>query len=220
MNAKTILKLLSTQDYNELKRLALAEISEKSANTATERSAIKAFINLSKQAAKNKVRFRLAGAYYDGALICITDGCRGIVTSRDIPGCFFAPSDGHGVFDLKRVIRDNCPPPSMFKKIDPAAVAKIKAFFDAAKASGDKRKQLIKISGAFYDFTFFDSIFKCFIDPVFAVADNATHPLILKDEHSEGIVLPLRVKPDDFDDFALYAIDYDDCPDPDVEGSR
>lgn len=113
MNAKTILKLLAIQDYNELKRLALAEVSEKAQKTATERSAIKAFINLSKQAAKNKVRSRLAGAYYDGALMCITDGYRGIVTSRDIPGCVFAPSDGHGVFDLKRVIRDDCPDPDV-----------------------------------------------------------------------------------------------------------
>lgn len=150
---------------------------------------------------------------YDGALVCITDGYRGIVTSRDIPGCVFAPSDGHGVFDLKRVIRDNCPPPNMFKKINSAAVARIKAIFDSAKAGGDKRKRLIKIAGAFFDFTFFDSIFKCFVDPIFAVSDNATHALILKDELSEGIVLPLRIKSDDFDESALYAIDYD-------EGSR
>lgn len=196
MNAKIILKLLSAQDYNELRRLALAELSEKSAKTATEKTRIHAIVRLSKQAAKNKMRPGIAGAYERDGALCITDGCRGIVTSLDVPGCVFAASDGHGTVDLENVIRANCPPSETFKRIDSAAVAKAKTFFDAAKAAGDKRKQLIKIDGAFYDFTFFDSIFKCFVDPVFAVSDNATHPLILKDERSEGIVLPIRI----FDD--------------------
>lgn len=220
MNAKTILKLLATQDYDELKRLALAELSEKSAKTATEKTRMRAIVQLSKQAAKNKMRPGIAGAYERDGALCITDGYRGIVTSLGAPGCVFATSDGRGTVDLKCVIRDNCPPAGMFEKIDPAAVARIKSFFDAAKAAGDKRKKLIKISGAFFDFTFFDSIFKCFVDPVFAVAENSMHPLIFKDEASEGIVLPVWIEPDDFDASAIYAIDYDDCPDPDVEGSR
>ena len=196
MHAKTILKLLAMRDYDELKRLALAELTEKSAKTATEKTRIRAIVQLSKQAAKNKMRPGIAGAYERNGALCITDGYRGIVTSIEAPGCVFATSDGRGTVDLERVIRDNCPPAETFKRIDPAAVAKVKTFFDAAKAGGDKRKQVIKINGAFYDFTFFDSVFKCLIDPVFAVADNSMHPLILKDEHTSGIVLPIRI----FDD--------------------
>ena len=193
MNAKTILKLIATQDYDELKRLALAEVCEKDAKSVSERTVAKAIIRLSLHAAKNMLRPTLAGAYYDNDLMCITDGYIGLVTSRKVSGCFFATSDGLNFFDLKYVIRKNCPGPESFKKMDSAAVSKIKAFFDMAKASGDKRTPLVKIGDVYFNFKLFISVFECFIDPVFAVSDTATHPLIIKDEASEGIVLPARI---------------------------
>lgn len=193
MNAKTILKLISTQDYDELKRLALAEVCEKDAKSVSERTVAKAIIKLSLQVAKNKIRPRIAGAYYDNDLMCITDGYIGLVTSRKVSGCFFATSDGLNVFDLKYVIRKNCPAHETFKKMNSTAVSKIKAFFDMAKASGDKRTPLLKIGDVYFNFKLFISVYECFIDPVFAVSDTATHPLIIKDEASEGIVLPVRI---------------------------
>lgn len=192
MDAKTILKLISAQDYAEMKRLALAELSEKNAKTATEKTCMRAIVQLSKQAAKNKTCPIIAGAYYDDNLICITNGAHGIVTEREVSGCVFAPTVG-SIFHLKEFILNNCPPSQKFKKIDTGAVANVKAFFSAAKANGDKRKQIVKIDDAFFDFTFFDSVFKCFIDPVFAVSKNATRALIFKDEVSLGIILPVRI---------------------------
>ena len=193
MNAKTILKLIATQDYDELKRLALAEVCEKDAKTVSERTVAKAIIKLSLQTAKNKIRPTLAGAYYDNDFMCITDGHIGFVTSRKVSGCFFAKSDGFNVFDLKYTIRKNCPGPETFKKMDSATVSKIKVFFDMAKASGDKRTPLVKIGDAFFNFKLFTSVFECFIDPVYSVSENSIQALILKDESSEGIVLPTRI---------------------------
>lgn len=136
MNARTILKLIATQDYDELKRLALAEVCEKDAKSVSERTVAKAIIKLSLHASKNKIRPTLAGAYYDDDLMCITDGYIGFVTRRKVSGCVFAKSDGFEVFDLKYIIRKNCPTPDTFKKMDLTAVSKIKAFFDMAKAAG------------------------------------------------------------------------------------
>lgn len=193
MNAKTILKLIASQDYNELKRLALAEVCEKEVKTVSERTVAKAIIKLSLQAAKNKIRPRFAGAYYDNDFMCITDGYIGFVTSRKVSGCVFAKSDGFNVFDLKYIIRKNCPGSETFKKMDSSTVSKIKVFFDMAKASGDKRTPLVKIGNAYFNFKLFDSVFKCFIDPVYSVSENAVKALILKDEFSEGIVLSTRI---------------------------
>lgn len=193
MNAKTILKLIATQDYDELKRLALAEVCEKDAKTVSERTVAKAIIKLSLQAAKNKIRPTIAGAYYDDDFMCITDGYVGLVTSRKVAGCIFAKLDGFNVFDLKYTIRKNCPASETFKKMDSAAVTKIKVFFDMAKAGGDKRIPLVKIGSAYFNFKLFVSVFECFIDPVYSVSESAVQALILKDEFSEGIVLPTRI---------------------------
>lgn len=193
MNARTILKLIATQDYDELKRLALAEVCEKDAKTVSERTVVKAIIKLSLQVAKSKIRPTMAGTYYDHDLMCITDGYVGFVTSRKVSGCVFAKSDGFEVFDLKYTIRKNCPSPNTFKKMDPPTVSKIKAFFDMAKADGDKRTPLVKIGNAFFNFNLFVSVFECFINPVYSVSENAVRALILKDEFSEGIVLPTRI---------------------------
>ena len=62
-----------------------------------------------------------------------------------------------------------------------------------AKASGDKRTPLVKIGNAFFNFNLFVSVFECFINPVYSVSENAVRALILKDEFSEGIVLPTRI---------------------------
>lgn len=193
MNARTILKLIAKQDYDELKRLALAEVCEKDAKTVTERTVAKAIIKLSLQAAKNKIRPTIAGAYYDDDLMCITDGYVGLVTSRKVAGCVFAKSDGFKVFDLKYTIRKNCPSSETFKKMDSNTVYMLKAFFDMAKAGGDKRIPLIKIGDAFFNFKLFVSVFECFVDPVFAVSERSIQSLILRDEFSEGIVLPTRI---------------------------
>ena len=193
MNARTILKLIATQDYDELKRLALAEVCEKDAKSESERTVAKAIIKLSLHAAKNEIRPTIAGAYYDHDLMCITDGYIGLVTNRKVSGCFFATSDGLNVFDLKYVIRENCPAHETFKKMDSTAVSKIKAFFDMAKASGDKRTPLVKIGDAYFNFKLFLGVYECFIDPVYSVSEKAVQALILKDEFSEGIVLPTRI---------------------------
>lgn len=137
MNAKKVLELLSTENYTELKRLAEAEIMLSKCTTASEKSMVKAFVKLSKQAAKEKYRPNIAGAYYKDNLLCVTNGNWGVATQRNITGCFMRENNEDNNFDLYNIINSHKLCSSETIIIDNNKLLQIKNAFAVDKANGD-----------------------------------------------------------------------------------
>lgn len=195
MNAKTVLQLLSEKDYTELKRLAEAELMQSECKTSSEKSIAKAFVKLSKQAAKEKYRPNIAGAYYKDDFLCVTNGCWGVITKRIIDGCIMREDGDYSNPDLYNIITGHklsCPETIM---IDNNKIAQIKNAFAIDKANGDSREPTIKIYDTYIKFNYFINIYACMEKNcvLYVQKNEYIKPILFEDDNTMAIILPLRV---------------------------
>ena len=196
MNAKKVLELLSTENYTELKRLAEAEIMQSVCKTASEKSMVKAFVKLSKQAAKIKYSPNIAGAYYKDNLLCVTNGYWGAITKRPITGCFMRENNTNNDFDLYNIINSHKLCSSETIIIDNNKLLQIKNAFAVDKANGDCRKAVVKIYNTYINFDYFINIYDCMDKTckIYAQKEEYGKPIIFEDDMTMAIILPMRIK--------------------------
>lgn len=196
MNAKKVLELMSTQNYTELKRLAEAEIMQSECKTASEKYIVKAFVKLSKQAAKEKCRPNIAGAYYKDNFLCVTNGYWGAVTQRTITGCFMRENNKDNNFDLYNIINSHKLCSSETIMIDNDKLLQIKNAFAIDKANGDCRNSVIKIYNTYIDFNYFINIYACMEKncKIYVQKEEYGKPIIFEDDMTMAIILPMRIQ--------------------------
>ena len=194
MNAKKVLELLSTENYTELKRLAEAEIMQSKCATSSEKSIAKAFVKLSKQAAEEKYRLSIAGAYYKDDFLCVTNGYWGVMTKRIIGGCFMREDGDYSNLDLYNIITGHKLSRPETIMIDNNKIAQIKNAFAIDKANGDSREPAIKIYDTYIKFNYFINIYACMEKNcvLYVQKNEYIKPVLFEDDNTMAIILPLR----------------------------
>lgn len=206
MKAETILKLLNEQNYEEIKRAALAEIEVKASKTTNE---TKARIALAKKVAKEcKHRPAMAGAFEQDGRQCITNGFFAIRYTNAIESCEKADTAGNplNVSRLFESVKD-------YTKTFAVNWTALKTAFTEWKTKQPTKTEAKRL-GIVYKkplikFTL-DNVDACYIDAelLFEVEKTLVNPLIkgnpqkiiktpvyITADNGEALVMPINATP-------------------------
>lgn len=146
MNAITVLSLLHSQDYEELKRQCEFEIGSMQGKSI---NASKAREKLARKVAKQeKDRSYLAGAYIIDETQQICDGCAAGVYNDILSGLVTVTDNTTSLFDVRSV--KNCFSDKV--EMETINLKELKQNIKIAEASGIKRKkQIVQVGDYYFD---------------------------------------------------------------------
>ena len=206
MKAETILKLLNEQNYEEIKRAALAEIEVKASKTTNE---TKARTVLAKKVAKEcKLRPAMAGAFEFDGFQCITNGFFAVRYTNAVESCEKADTAGNPL-NVSRLFE----PTKDYNEVFAVNWTALKTAFaewktkqpsktEAKRLGVVYKKPLIKFTLVNTDACYIDAEFlldveKTLVNPQIKgnLQKIINTPVYITADNGEALVMPINAKP-------------------------